>query len=67
MECNQILSQIFYIIKNIMALINIVCPIILIISLITQFTKLMISPDQKKETSKIKNSIIALFVVFLFL
>lgn len=64
MECNQILSQIFYIIKNIMVLINIVCPIILIISLITQFTKLMISPDQKKGTSKIKNSIIALFVVF---
>lgn len=64
MECNQILSQIFYIIKNIMVLINIVCPIILIISLITQFTKLMISPDQKNGMSKIKNSIIALFVAF---
>ncbi len=65
MECNnQIFSQIFYIVKNTMVLINIVCPILLIISLIKQFIGLMISPEQKNGMNKIKNSILAVFIVF---
>ena len=64
MECNQVLSLIFVIVRYIMLAINIICPILLMISLTKQFIVMMAKPDDKKEFSKIRNSIIALFFVF---
>ena len=64
MECNQVLSWIFVVVRYIMLAINIICPILLIVSLVKQFIVMMAKPDDKKEFSKIKNSILALIFVF---
>ena len=52
------------IVKNILTIIQIVGPIILIISLTLQITKLMANPNNKDSTKKIKNSIAAILFLF---
>ena len=49
MECNQVLSWIFVVVRYIMLAINIICPILLIVSLVKQFIVMMAKPDDKKE------------------
>ena len=49
MECNLVLSWFFVIVKYVMLAINIVCPILLMISLTKQFIVLIMKPDEKKE------------------
>lgn len=65
MECNRVLSWIFVATKNIMLLINIVAPVLLIISLAYKFSYMAIHPEDKKMPKKIKNSVISLVVVFM--
>ena len=52
------------IVKNILNVFQIVAPILCIISLSIIFLKLVRDPDNKKLLSQIRNSIIALFMVF---
>ncbi len=59
------LAATLLIIKKIMSLIQIVVPILLIMSLIFTFIKLMADPDNKKLPPRIKNSIIATVIVFM--
>lgn len=64
--CTEGASIVFLVIfKRIMTLIQIIAPILAIISLTILFIKMMQNPDDKKIPKKIKNSIIALFVVFM--
>ena len=55
---------IFSILKNIMKLIQIIGPILAIIALALHFIQLMKDPDNKKLLPKIKNTIIALLLLF---
>lgn len=65
LECNDAsLSSILTIVKNILHLIQIIGPIIAIIALSLHFFQLMRDPDNKKAIPKIKNSMIALAVLF---
>ena len=52
------------IVKRIMIVIQILGPLLLIISLVMTFIKLMSNPDDKKLTPKIKNSILGIFLLF---
>ena len=52
------------IVKRILNIIQIFGPLLLIISLTITFIKLMSNPDDKKLTPKIKNSIIAVILLF---
>lgn len=52
------------IIKNIMDIIQIVVPILLIVYLSIQLTRMVVNPDEKKNFSKIKNQILATILVF---
>ena len=65
MECNPVFSWSFVIFKYIMLTLNIICPILLMVSLVKQFIVLIAKPDDKKEVLKIKNSILSLILVFL--
>ena len=58
------LVGILSVVKQILQLIQIVGPILLTVSLSINFIKLVNRPDDKKIPAKIRNSIIALFVVF---
>lgn len=58
------LVGILYVVKRILQFIQIVGPILCIISLTITFIRLVNRPDDKKIIVRIKNSIIALFVVF---
>lgn len=62
---NQVLNNIFYPIKNILNIIMIISPILLIISLSVTFYKLVINPEEKKLIKNLKNSSIALVIIFL--
>ncbi|MBR1936661.1 MAG: hypothetical protein IJ842_03095 [Bacilli bacterium] len=53
------------IVKNIMLLIQIIVPIILIISGIISFTNMLMNPDEKKELKKIFNKFLAAAIVFI--
>lgn len=53
------------IIKNIMDIVQIVVPILLVVYLSVQLTKMAMNPEDKKGMSKIKNMILATFFVFL--
>lgn len=64
MECDETLSFIFVVIKNVMLLINIICPILLMIGLGKNFIFLMSHPEDKKGLAKLKNSIVAFLLVF---
>ena len=52
------------VIKRLLLMFQIIAPILCIISLTITFIQLMSNPDNKKLLSKIKNTIIALFMVF---
>ena len=60
------LVGILSVVKQILQLIQIVGPILLTVSLSINFIKLVNRPDDKKIPAKIRNSIIALFVVGIF-
>ena len=63
--CNsQALSIILNVAKQLLNLIQIAGPILLIISLGFTFIKLMQHPDDKKLISRLKNSALALILVF---
>ena len=63
--CSDIaFSGVLSIVKNILGLIQILGPIICLISLTITFIKIISNPDDKKLTGKIKNIIIALIVLF---
>ena len=60
------LSGILYTVKSILTIIQMVAPILLIIMLAIHLIKLAANPDnEKKMLPKLKNSIIALFIIFL--
>ena len=59
------LGQILYVVKNVMALIQIIVPIILIVVSGINLTKLVINPEEKKGLKKVINSLIAAVVVFM--
>lgn len=66
MDCNNAtLGIILYYFKNILNLIWIIGPLLAVISLTINFTMLMKSPDDKKVPKKIRNSLIALVVLFM--
>ena len=63
--CSSVELALFLnVVKNVMRLIQIVAPIVLIVSLTMHFIKIMTNPDDKKLPSKIKNSVIATLVLF---
>ena len=65
LECySQILGNFFAIIKNILFLVQIIGPILCIVSLTLSFITIMTNPDDKKAPGKIKNSAIALVLLF---
>ena len=64
-SCNSpVLSSFLYIFKNLLLIIQILGPLLLIISLGYIFIKLMQHPDDKKLISRIKNFCLALIFVF---
>ena len=66
MDCNNAtLGIILYYFKNVLNLIWIVGPILAIISLVINFTLLAKNPDDQKIPKKIRNSFIALVVLFM--
>ena len=66
MDCNNAtLGILLYYFKNILNIIWIVGPILAIIGLVISFTMLVKDPDDKKAPKRIKNSLIALAVLFL--
>lgn len=58
------LANILSIVKTILNIIQIVGPILAIVSLIISFTRLMANPDEKKYKAGLRNSIIALVLLF---
>lgn len=58
------LINIISILKKILDVIQIAVPIILIVALAIQLTKMAINPDEKKGMSKIKNQVLASVLVF---
>lgn len=64
--CNDVaLANILSVVKNILLIIQIVAPILLIITGVIEFTRLSINPEDKKGFRKILNKIIAAFIIFL--
>lgn len=59
------LAGILSIVKNIMLLIQIIVPVILIISGIISFTQLMMNPDEKNGLKKIVNKFLSAAIVFI--
>lgn len=65
-KCNDAsLAGILSIVKNIMLLIQIIVPVILIISGIISFTQLMMNPDEKNGLKKLMNKFLAAATVFI--
>ena len=65
MNCNDgIIGSFIYIFKNILNIIWIAGPILSILSLTINITMLAKDPDEKKTIKKIKNSVIALVILF---
>ena len=65
MECNDlVLGSVLSILRNVLNIIWIIGPILAIISLTFNIINLMKDPDDKKLPKKIKNSILALMVLF---
>lgn len=59
------LAAILLVVKNILGLLQIIGPLAAIVSIVWQFVKLTANPDDKKGLSKIRNSAIALVVLFM--
>ena len=65
-SCNDPgLGFILKIIRTLFTIIEVVSPIVLIISLLILFTKLLANPEDKKLLNNIKNSIISCIIIFL--
>ena len=65
MECySNVLGNLFAIFKNILKLIQIIGPIIMIVFLTINLSTLVKDPEEKKVPKKIKNSFIALVLLF---
>lgn len=65
MDCNNsVLDGFLYLTKSLLNIIWVVGPILAIISLVINFSLLAKNPDDKKIPKKIRNSFIALFVLF---
>lgn len=63
--CSDVgIANIIAILKNVLKIIHIIGPILCIISLAIIIMKAMTNPDDKKITSKIRNSLISLIVLF---
>lgn len=58
------MSAFVSILKNILNLIQIIGPILLLISLVIAFVQLMSNPDEKKYKARIKNSLIGIIILF---
>ena len=66
MSCNNaILGMFLYFVKSVLKIIWIVGPLLAMISLIINIVMLVKNPDDKKVPAKIRNSIIALVVLFM--
>ena len=63
-QCNNILNNIFYYVKNILFLIMIIVPILLIIFGILSFVKLVKDPEQKNGIKRLINQFLAAGIVF---
>ena len=65
-ECQSpVLQGVLSITKNVLLLIQIISPILLILSLTYNITGIMQNPDDsKKRMAKLKNSVIALVIIF---
>lgn len=64
-SCEEIVfGSSMFIVKNVLNVIMIVAPILLMISLTIFFIKSMANPDEKKNFSKVRNSVIALMIIF---
>lgn len=59
------LAHILGIIKSVLGLIQMIGPIVAIVSIIINLIKLMSSPEEKKYKNLIKNWLIALFMLFI--
>ena len=64
MNCTASLSNIFYVVKNIVNIIMIITPIIAIIIFSILLIKMTFSPDEKKIIKKLTNSVSALVILF---
>ena len=58
------LVGILSVIRKILELIQIIGPILLMISLTITFTRIVVNPEEKKYIKRIKNSILATFIIF---
>ena len=66
-SCNDVaLLNIMAIAKKIIGLIQLIGPIICIISMVYTLFRMMQNPDDKKSPKRLKNSAIALIVIFFF-
>lgn len=64
-ECSSpALSIILRVVKNLLNLIQIIAPILLMVSIIMNLIKMMRNPDEKKNFSKIKNAFLAAAIIF---
>lgn len=59
------LANILFIVQKILGIVMIIAPILAILALSITFGKMLMNPDDKKGMSGVKNTIIALMVVFL--
>ena len=64
--CSSVgIANIISIVKTVLLLIQIIGPILCIVALALNFTKLMANPDEKKHIAALKNSLIALVILFM--
>ena len=65
-SCNSsTLVVIFNVVKNLLNLIEIIAPILLIISLGYTFVKLMMNPEEKKLIARLKNAFLATIIIYM--
>ena len=66
LSCGSVgVANLITILKNILNIIWIITPILAILFLVINLTKIMINPEEKKLPNKIKNILIALIIVFM--
>ena len=63
MECSHY-SVFINLSKNLITIIQIIAPVVLIVSLIIIFIKMMRAPDEKKNYNRLKNAFLATIVIF---
>ena len=64
-ECSSpILAVILRVVKNLLALIQIIAPLLLIAGMTYHLIKMMQNPEDKKGLSKVKNSALAAAIIF---